>query len=125
MRGASAVEETIEKRPGAPLSVFAVWEPVLWTDAAPPTTSVLSRLRDPRAVQYWDPERALSREILRQARFDPALSRALGEVPEDAVVWDFVAVFPPGARWDGRFPKPGAYGFPVVEAIGDVERHLP
>jgi hypothetical protein len=39
----------------------------------------------------------------------------------DAVAWDVVAVYPPGARWDDPFPAPSWSGEPVVkqEAVLD------
>jgi hypothetical protein len=35
-----------------------------------------------------------------------------------------VAAFPPGVRWEERFPLPEEFGYPVIAAIDLVERHL-
>jgi hypothetical protein len=40
------------------------------------------------------------------------------------VVWDFVAIFPPGVRWNGAFPAAQFAGAPVVRVIDDFRRQL-
>ena len=44
----------------APLTVFVVWEPILVTDWQRPSASVLGRIPDARAIQYWDPSHLLA-----------------------------------------------------------------
>ena len=95
--------------PQARLQVIVVWEPVLWTDLAPPTTYALRRISDPRTAQFWDPSRLLSSRMA-EAR--------------DDVVWDYVAIHPAGALW-GSSPPPAEFdGAPVVEVIDEVRRRL-
>jgi hypothetical protein len=96
--------------------VFVVWEPVIATDVAPPTTGTLARVHDGRAAQYWDHDRALSAEIVRSVLADPGRYRLDGELETGSIVWDTVAVFPPSLRWESAFPVPSYYGFPVVSA---------
>lgn len=57
--------------------MFVIWEPVLPTDLAAPSTMTLKRIADLRASQYCDKEHLVSKSI--------------GE--EDGVVWDYVAVY--------------------------------
>lgn len=94
--------------------MFVVWEPVLPTDWAPPTTSVLSRIPDVRAVQYWDKGRLLSGKIL---------AAGLKGV-EGPVVWDAVGLFAPGVRWESSFPQPEFSGGPVADVIPGLRQHL-
>lgn len=115
MRGASAIQSVLEQHASAPLSVFVVWEPVLPTDWITPTSGVLARIRDPRAVQFWDPDRRLSAKII-ETRADP---------PPGGVVWDVVAVFPKGTRWENAFPSPVFQGYPVINAAEDLRKSLP
>lgn len=68
------------------------------SDRAAPGTPVLKRIADPRVAQFWDPERLIS--------------RGLGEKDEESIVWDWVAVYPPGVKWGG---EPVYRGRPVVK----------
>jgi len=61
----------------------------------------LKRIADLRASQYWDKEHLVSKVI--------------GE--EDGVVWDYVAVYPPGKLWEKGPPEPTYSKVPVIHAI--------
>jgi hypothetical protein len=98
---------------GKDVRVFVVWEPVLPTDFAAPSTAALARIPDLRAAQYWDRERVLSHQ--------------LGEHNRRSVVWDYIAVYAPGARWGDAPPKPIYSDRPVRYVIGgarDAIQHL-
>ena len=114
MRGASALEDLLRRTPDPVLAAFVVWEPVIWSDLAPPLTGVLGRVSDRRAAQFWDAERLVSAE----------LRRAIGADEDVSVVWDCVAIYPSGSRWDDRLPAPAFIDCPVVEAIDQVGRRL-
>lgn len=92
--------------------MFVVWEPVIPTDWSPPSTLVLERIPDPRVRQYWDAKRTLS--------------RLMGEDPGNrkTIVWDYVALYPPGARWTDKPPQPSYSGRPVVEVAAALEQAL-
>ncbi len=83
------------------IRVFVIWEPVLPTDLAAPSTMTLRRIFDTRAAQYWDKEHLVSKSI--------------GET--DGVVWDYVAVYPLGKLWDQSPPEPTFSNAPVIDAI--------
>jgi hypothetical protein len=124
VEGASALGQLLDDFAGEPLAVLVVWEPVVFTDIAPPTSAVLALIDDPRAAQYWDRDRVLSAEVLRAVRADPS-AYGLDEPPaEDTIVWDVVAVFgdEPGGR-DG-FPVPSYFGNPVVRVVGETRAAL-
>src|SRR5262245_36919688 len=121
MRGASAFDELLSTFPDAPLHVQVVWEPVLSTDVAPPLTGVLGRIGDRRVVQYWDPEKVVSAELVRAVNDDPKAYGREESLPPDFVAWDLVAVFGKGPRWDRNVPPPVYYDGPVVHAIEGAE----
>ena len=104
--------------------MLVVWEPVILTDIAPPTSRVLAKMPDPRVSQFWDRDRLLSREIVKSALADAAHALHDDYSSEGFVVWDFVAVFPPGARWGPAVPSPDYHGSPVAEVIDEVRRRL-
>jgi hypothetical protein len=85
---------------GKPVRVFVVWEPVLPTDWGAPSTAALRRIADPRATQFWDKGRLIS--------------RSMGEHNPRSVVWDFIAVYGDGAVWNDHLPQATYKGGPVV-----------
>lgn len=97
------------------LRVFVVWEPVLATDWHAPGAAAVARIPDPRASQFWDRQHLLSQEIRRAA--------ASGQ-KQDGVVWDFIALFPPEARWTAAYPTAQFSGRTVVRVIDTVARAL-
>jgi len=88
-----------------------------------PGTSVLLRVSDPRAVQFWDYGRLLSRRMVRDLPADtlPSVAQMTADSP---VAWDFVALFRPGIRWVDRFPVPDWAGRPVVDVLDSLSVHL-
>jgi hypothetical protein len=101
LQGASAIEEVLEEFPGMPVRVFVVWEPVLPTDWTAPSTASLKRISDARAAQYWDKERLVS--------------KSMGEHDKESIIWDYIAVYVPGATWN-QAPALFADG-PVVRVL--------
>ena len=100
----------MEQRAGENLRIFVVWEPVLPTDWAAPSTANLRRLRDTRARQYWDRERLLS--------------KAMGEQDRSSIVWDWVGVFSSDAVWTSVPPKPVFENGPVVRVVPEFTNAL-
>lgn len=94
--------------------MLVVWEPVIPTDWAPPTSGVLARIPDARAAQYWDHDRLLSQKVLAAGVKDV----------EGPVVWDAVGLFAPGVRWEGLFPQPEFSGGPVANVIGELRERI-
>ena len=101
MQGASAFQKLLDEQREGKTRVFVIWEPVLPTDLAAPSTMTLRRIADTRARQYWDKEHLVSKSI--------------GET--DGVVWDYVAVYPQGRLWDKGPPEPTYSKAPVIHAI--------
>jgi hypothetical protein len=90
--------------------VFVVWEPVIFTDWVAPSTANLRRIHDPRAQQYWDHPRLLS--------------KTMGEKDDDTIVWDYAAIYPRGARWEQSLPKPAYEGGPVADVAVEFAKAL-
>lgn len=89
-----------------------------------PTTSVLMRMPDPRARQFWDGGRLLSRVMARDLPADTLTSMAERDTLGVAVAWDCVALFRPGVRWEGRFPVPDWSGRPVADVAEAFREQL-
>jgi len=124
VRGASALEKVLEEEKTVPLRVLVVWEPVIDSDVGPPSARELARVSDKRATQFWDERRLLSQEMVEAARADAKHPERAERLKDEGIVWDFVAIFPPGARWEARVPEPDYYFSPVVKGIGDVRTRL-
>lgn len=124
MQGASAIQSLLAERKGAPLRVLIVWEPVLHTDIASPTTSTLARVGDARVAQFWDPLRLLSARLLPVLQADPGPVIGKPSLVTEDPVWDFVGVYAPGVRWSDPPPAPSFKGAPVVSVLRELNRHL-
>ena len=121
LRGASALADEMEKAGGAGLRTFVIWEPVLATDWGPPGAAALARMAGRNVLQFWDRPHALSAAIRSAGDDDRILGARRLKNP---IVWDYVAVFAPGVRWDDRFPVPVYAGAPVLDVIDELRPHL-
>jgi len=101
LQGASAFQKLLDAQREAKIRVFVIWEPVLPTDLAAPSTMTLKRISDTRAAQYWDK--------------DHLVSKSVGEA--EGAVWDYIAVYPTGKLWDNSPPEPAYSNVPVIHAI--------
>jgi hypothetical protein len=124
VRGASALQEVLSDLETSRLRAFVVWEPVLFTDVAPPTTSVLSRITDSRAVQYYDRSRLLSRLLVKTAKDHPGYLPGIDGMADGTILWDCLLVFPAGERWEEAPPRPDFLGSTVVGEITSIRRRL-
>jgi hypothetical protein len=101
--------------------VFAVWEPILATDWQRPGASVLSRVPDLRAHQYWDPKHLVAQRIAADAR-DPQPRQKC--CVRDGFLWDVAAVYPPGVKWTAQMPPAVFFNGPVMKVKEDLERSV-
>ena len=102
------------------LRIIVMWEHVTPSDRkiTLPSTSVLFRIHDPRAVQFWDDDRVISRALDADLPYDTL--RSVAEIDSaggthTAVAWDCVALFRTGQRWEDRLPVPEWAGRPVID----------
>lgn len=109
VEGSSVVNAVLKRRPNNNIRVFAIWEPILPTDWNKPTSVVLARLSDRRAVQMWDSHHLIA-NLLKQSAGD----RNPGCCKLNNTLWDIIAVYPPGAQWTDALPAPRLFAGPVV-----------
>ena len=98
-----------------------VWEPILATDFGAPTTSVLSRAADRRVQQYWDRGHVLAKQMAADARAPQPEQECC---VRSGILWDLVAVYPMGARWEERMPPATVFNGPVVDMTEAIEAAL-
>jgi len=110
LQGATATGQLLREINSQDVRVFVIWEPVLPTDFAAPSTAALARIADVRAAQYWDRKRALS--------------HLLGERNRSTVVWDYIAVYAPGTLWQDTPPKPIYSDNPVRDVISGAKETI-
>jgi hypothetical protein len=111
----------LRRFPNVPVTVFAVWEPMLPTDVSAPTTGTLARLSDRRVRQFYDADHLLAKRLKADARPpqpDPDCCT------QKDVFWDLMAIYPPGAQWTDRAPVAAFFNGPVVDVIDGLERVL-
>ena len=87
-RGASALQDLLAENPDRRLHASVVWEPVIVTDIAEPTSGKLAAIHDARVSQYWDPGRVISKDIVRAVLQNPSRYSVTQEVDARTVVWD-------------------------------------
>lgn len=102
--------------------VFVVWEPVLATDDEAPESNALGRL--PLARQYWDPQRLVSAAAQPPILGDRSNFTGKARLIEEETVWDYIALYPPGMRWEREFPRPERSGAPVADVLDRVMPRL-
>jgi hypothetical protein len=111
----------LRRHPELPVRVFVVWQPMLPTDWAPPTTFAMNRIPDRRAQQYWDPDHVVAKKLAADRR---APQPAEDCCERSGVLWDLVAVYPKGGVWENRVPVATIFNGPVVDVTPEVESAL-
>ena len=119
VQGARAVDSLLKEHPEAQTRVFVVWERALWTDWHATTAALPSVIGGPRVSAYWDSGCRVSRAILKTRPKEPGPRVWLW-----GTLWDYVAVIPPGVRWDDAFPETEFSGGPIVKVIDHIENRL-
>ena len=89
-----------------PVRTLVIWEPVLFTDWSSPSTMTLARISNTRAAQFWDKDRLIS--------------HSMGEHDRGSIVWDYIAVYAPGAAWEDDPPKAIYAGGPVIRVLDET-----
>jgi hypothetical protein len=111
----------LTSRPGAAVRVFVVWEPILFTDLAPPLSAALHRIPDLRARQFWDPGHVLSTQMKKDAR-PPQPAQDCCE--RSGHLWDLAAVYPSGTTWTDRMPPATIFNGPVADLTEELTTAL-
>ena len=108
----------LEQRGNVRVRVFAIWEPILLTDSAPPIGLVLRRMPDVRVQQYWDPNHLVAKQLAADARPPQPAQECCFDA---GFLWDLVAVYPAGVRWNGRMPPATIFNGPVVDVVDALD----
>jgi hypothetical protein len=101
--------------------VFAFWQPMLLTDRGAPATSTLSRLSDPRVRQFYDPDHTFAKRLLNDARAPQPVQDCC---KKNGILWDLMAVYPPGERWTEKLPVASIFNGTVVDVAGGLAEAL-
>lgn len=114
MQGVSATSDILRNALNAKVKVFVIWEPIIFSDLVAPSDSVLRGIPDSRVAQFYDRRHLVSKAL--QAQMLAHGVAGQDYFVKDEYIWDAVAVFPAGVRWEsGTVPKPDFVGAPIVE----------
>jgi hypothetical protein len=105
--GSAALQKMLETFDGA-VTVLAVWEPISAKDPAP-TPHLLGNLPDKRVHQLWDPDHIMSAEMRASELAhpgSPSQARTRTDKDPEGLMYDTVALFKSGARWESTLPAP-------------------
>jgi len=94
---------------------------MLPTDVSAPVTGTLARLADRRVRQFYDPEHLVAARLGADAR-DPQPEPAC--CTRDSILWDLIAIYPPGSTWTDRLPPATTFNGPVVDVTAPLEEAL-
>ena len=81
--------------PHPDLRVYYVWVPMLPPDEEAAADALAARFEEPRALHYWDGERALAHEMALALRISARDSLGAGDGP--GLAWDVYLTYPRGA----------------------------
>src|SRR5712692_84403 len=115
LAGASAIQEILKQTHSVPIRVLVVWEPILPTDWSRPSGMVQSRISDPRAVQFWDKDHLVAKELQQQ------LSGSKICCQRNGIIWDVAALYPNNVQWGSA---PAFFDGAVLDVADDVRQHL-
>lgn len=123
--GSAALQEVFEQVDG-PATVLAVWEPISPSDPLP-TNRMIGNLRDRRVHQLWDPEHVMSDEMRASEAAHPSSipqARLRMDKQDSGILYDTVALFAPGARWEATLPAPVYLDGGLAAVLDEVHRRL-
>lgn len=86
-----------------------------------PTTGVLRRIADTRARHYWDEDHVLAKVMARDARPPQPKAECC---TSDGILWDLIAIYPRGARWEATMPPAVVFDGPVDRVTDQMQAAL-
>ena len=105
--GSRALQKTLETIEGR-VTIVGVWEPIFEADPAP-TPNLFGNIKDVRVRQVWDPDHIMS-DAMRASEVahpgSPSQARTRTNNADAGIMYDTVAIFRPGARWEATLPAP-------------------
>jgi hypothetical protein len=98
------------------MTILVVWEPMLPTDWGAPTSPVLARVADARAIQFWDKDHLVAMQLRQQ------LSPTQVCCQRNGIIWDVAALYPKGMQWNAS--KPSYFGGAVLDVEPDLGKQI-
>ena len=77
---------------------------------------VQSRISDSRAVQFWDKDHLVAKELRQHLSSNQVCCE------RDGIIWDVAALYPSGAHWGASSPE--FFGGAVLDVAHEVREHL-
>lgn len=108
--------DQVLKQVNSPIRVLVVWEPMLPTDWSRPSGMVQARISDPRAIQFWDKNHLVAKELKQQLASSQICCQRNG------IVWDVAAIFPKQIQWGSSAPL--FFGGAVADVADQVRQTL-
>jgi hypothetical protein len=122
----SAALQNMLRTLDSPVTVLAVWEPIVESDPSP-TRKLLGNFTDVRVHQLWDPDHLMS-DAMRASELahpgSPAQARTRTNSAADGVMYDTVAIFAPGTRWEMTLPAPDYLDVGLEAILPEVHARL-
>jgi hypothetical protein len=119
LRGASALQAVLQRHPNAAIRLFVVWEPILFSDFGPPSSSALSRIHDSRVIQFWDADHSVSTALQQMLVSHESLTPHCCRRGD--TLWDVAVFYPAGNEWSAMAPTPTYMNGTVVQVSGEIE----
>jgi hypothetical protein len=89
---------------------------MLPTDWSAPTSWVLSRISDTRAIQFWDKDHLVAKDLQQH------LSSSQICCQRNGIIWDVAALYPKGTQWDSS--KPVYFGGAVLDVAPELGKQV-
>ena len=102
------------------MRVLVVYEPILPTDWRAPSGSILARIPDHRARQFWDPNHVVAQELARMAKQHPGKPTAVC-CTKNGFHWDEAVLYAPHSHWADQ-PIPVFWNGPVLRIAASLDK---
>jgi hypothetical protein len=90
--------------------MLVVWISMMDSDICEAAGKAVSKFKDPRVTQFYDPQRTSGK----------AIAKSLGHAEE--VAWDFYLFYPVGSAWGALPPVPEVYMHQLPNSWADRNR---
>ena len=105
----------MEKMPSSKLKVYAVWLPMISTDARSRWSWTAGVIDDPRVVHLWDEKKVIGTWLAGQ----PDIKGF-----EGGVVWDTYLLYGPEARWESTPGPLVSWGYTINRTRSELLKSI-
>ena len=124
LHGATLIQQVLAESTATPMHVFVVWMHVTRDDRVPANGLALAKVTDPRAEQWWDPRRLVSKAMMSDYPADTAMAMADTTGGQPPLIWDFVAMWKPRTKWGEKIPMPDFAAHPIELYVAPFRQQL-